>query len=533
MAAVPKQVVVLVDPLRAGVKLPQLFNGLGFSCVCVLSTESPTAWWRDSLRRDDFVAVLDEADGLDAVLAGLRRFQPLCVVPGGESGVLLADRISAHFPDLPGNDPALARSRRDKFLMAARLREHGLAAIKGVKVSDMDSAVKFYRGLGAPTAVVKPMASTAADGVRFVDSENAVRAAVTELLGSVDLFGRVNDEVLVQENVAVDGVEYTVNSVSSRGRHHITEVWRMRREMVDATAICVYSELVPPSDAQHTELADYCAAVLDVVGTRNGAAHSEIMLRPGGPVLIETSSRIEGACNPATVRQLLGHSQNSLLPAAYLDPEAFAHDIARPVRPPRHARHVYLLSRYEGPVVNPPVWDRVLALPTLISLDSTLDTATSLTRTTSLAVCPGNLYLADDDERAVAWDYEELRRLEDELYQGMLGSADQGGEPSPATGPPEEVRDAHQLVRGLGQAVHVVADRDVQHTEAERREHRRTTRIHSHVAADDADQRAIDEVAAAGQLLGQVRRRVGFHAVLDVVEDVVGRQQRVRRQIAQ
>ncbi|MFI5779573.1 ATP-grasp domain-containing protein [Nocardia sp. NPDC051570] len=421
MAAVPKQVVVLVDPLRAGIKLPQLFNGLGYSCVCVLSAESPTAWWRDSLRPNDFVAVLDEADGIDTVLDGLRRFRPLCIVPGGESGVLLADRLSGHYLQLPGNDPALGLARRDKFAMATRLREHGLAAIEGEQVSDVDSAVKFYRDLDAPTAVVKPLASTAADGVRFVDSESGLRAATTELLGSVDLFGRVNNEVLVQENIAVDGVEYTVNSVSSRGRHHITEVWRMLRQMVDATAICVYSELVPPSDPRHAALSDYCAAVLDAVGTRNGAAHSEIMLRPTGPVLIETSSRIEGACNPATVQELLGHSQSSLLPAAYLDPDAFLHAVTHQVRIPRRARHVYLLSRYEGPVVNPPVWDRILALPTLISMDSTLDTATSLTRTTSLAVCPGNLYLADDDEQAVVRDYEELRRLEDELYLSMLG----------------------------------------------------------------------------------------------------------------
>lgn len=421
MAAVPKQVVVLVDPLRAGVRLPQLFNGLGHTCVCVLSAESPTAWWRDSLRPQDFAAVLDEADGIDAVVAGLRAFRPLCIVPGGESGVLLADRLSTYFPHLPGNDPATGPARRDKSAMAAALRRKGLAAIEGVKVSDVAGAVAFHRGLASPEAVVKPLASTAADGVRFVGSEDALRAAVTGLLGSVDLFGRVNDEVLVQENVAVGGVEYTVNSVSSRGRHHITDVWRMRRRMVDATAVCVYSELVPPSDRRHAVLADYCAAVLDAVGTRNGAAHSEIMLRPGGPVLIETSARIEGACSPAAVQELLGHSQNSLLPAACLDPDGFAHAVARRMPEPRHARHVYLLSAYEGPVVRPPAWDRILALPTLIGLDSTLDTATRLSRTTSLAVCPGNLYLADEDEQAVVRDYEELRRLEDELYRGMLG----------------------------------------------------------------------------------------------------------------
>ncbi|HYS34841.1 MAG TPA: ATP-grasp domain-containing protein [Pseudonocardiaceae bacterium] len=423
MVAVPKHVVVLVDPLRAGTKLPQLFNGLGHQCVCVLSAESPTTWWRDSLRSQDFVAVLNEEDGVEAVVDALERYEPLCIVPGGESGVLLADRLSDRFPHLPGNDPSTSTARRDKFEMAARLRHNGLAAIDGVRTGNVATATQFYLGLSEPYAVVKPLASTAADGVRFVDSEPALREVVAALVGSTDLFGRTNDEVLVQEDISRDGVEFTVNSVSSRGRHFITEVWRMHRDMMDATAVCVYSELISTADQRYRVLTDYCASVLDAVGTVNGAAHSEIMLRPAGPVLIETSSRIEGACNPATVQALLGHSQNSLLPLSYLDPNGFNRAIEYRMDKPRHARHVYLLSTRKGQVLRAPTWDRVLSLPTLVSLDSTLDTTTTLTRTTSLATCPGNLYLASDDEDAVIRDYEHFRQLEAELYEQMLTPA--------------------------------------------------------------------------------------------------------------
>lgn len=46
MTAIPRSVVVLVDPVRASTKLAQLFNGLGLRCVAVLSHESDSEFWR-------------------------------------------------------------------------------------------------------------------------------------------------------------------------------------------------------------------------------------------------------------------------------------------------------------------------------------------------------------------------------------------------------------------------------------------------------------------------------------------------------
>src|SRR5262245_55104838 len=129
MTAVPGSVILLVDPLRAGVKLPQLFNGLGYRCVAVLSAESCSPFWRESFRPGDFLRILHESDGLESILAGLRGFRVAAVVPGGESGVDLAGRLAPHFPAAPGLDPARAHARRDKFAMAEVLRRSGLAAI--------------------------------------------------------------------------------------------------------------------------------------------------------------------------------------------------------------------------------------------------------------------------------------------------------------------------------------------------------------------------------------------------------------------
>ena len=174
----------------------------------------------------------------------------------------------------------------------------------------------------------------------------------------------------------------------------------------------MYSELVHPDEPEFPALAGYCARVLTALGIDNGVAHSEIMLTRDGPALIETGARVEGACDPAIAQQVVGHSQNSLLVAAYLDPDAFGHAIARPApRPRRYARHVYLLCAAAGPVVAAP------------DMDTTLDTATDLTATVNLATCPGNLYLVSDNPEAIEADYVQLRTLEIALYTGMLDPA--------------------------------------------------------------------------------------------------------------
>lgn len=421
MTAVPRSVVVIVDPLRAGIKLAQLFNGLGYRCVAVLSEESDSEFWRASFRPQDFLLTLQEAHGFDALVKALGTHEVACLLPGGESGVDLADRLTPHFPGVPALNPEMAHGRRDKYHMAELLTARGVAAIPHYKTGDVETALEWSRSRGESPLVVKPLAGTSAEGVRFCASENDVRAAFAELLGTVSLFGRTNRELLVQTDISRGGVEFTVNSVSSRGRHHVTDIWRMRRRMVDNTAVCVYSELVHPEEDEYEVLSDYLRSVLDALGIDNGTAHSEIMATPDGPVLIETGARIEGACDPGAALTLCGRSQNSLLPQSYLAPRAFEHAIAgpRPI-PALYARHVYLLSPVEGEVVRAPDLDRVRGLPTFYGMDTTLDSVPVLERTVNLATCPGNLYLLSPSQERVEEDYAALREIETSLYAAML-----------------------------------------------------------------------------------------------------------------
>src|SRR2546428_6734647 len=76
-----------------------------------------------------------------------------------------------------------------------------------------------------------------------------------------------------------------------------------------------------------------------------------------------------------------------------------------------------------------------------------------------------------------------------------------------------------QLAGADDLVVDVLARREVEHSEAEGREHHRPVRQYRHPPDHHVTQRAIQEIPVARKLFGQMRRGVGLDAVLDVVDD--------------
>ena len=84
----------------------------------------------------------------------------------------------------------------------------------------------------------------------------------------------------------------------------------------------------------------------------------------------------------------------------------------------------------------------------------------------------------------------------------------------------EEVGDQQQLIAAGDLLVHVPAHREVEHPEPGRREHQWPVHRRNDMAVKHLRQRAEQEVAAAGRLFRQVRRRVRVQAMVDVIDDI-------------
>ncbi|HZM76499.1 MAG TPA: hypothetical protein VFC19_12275, partial [Candidatus Limnocylindrales bacterium] len=106
------QTVTIVDPYSTGAQLAPALRARGMRPVAVVSPGGPPAVSAADLRPDDFDEVY-YADRVD-LFAVLGAQAPAWVVPGGEEGVELADRLAAALTPGRGNVVSLAAARRHK-----------------------------------------------------------------------------------------------------------------------------------------------------------------------------------------------------------------------------------------------------------------------------------------------------------------------------------------------------------------------------------------------------------------------------------
>ncbi|WP_041939548.1 MULTISPECIES: ATP-grasp domain-containing protein [Frankia] len=407
--------VAVVDGHSTGRALVAALTRRGASCVHVQSSEDMPAFFTDGFDPTHYEACLTGA-GDPARLAGeLAALGVTSVVAGTESGVVLAD-ILAHHLGLDGNHPATSAARRDKATMGRAAAEAGLTVPRTWSFTDADEARTWYARRRLTDVVVKPPSSAGSDNVWFCRTPDEVRTACTRVLAARNLYREPNPTVLVQERLR--GVEYYANTVSHAGRHRIVEVWRYSKRLgPDRRPVYDHEDLVPAGSEESAPLRDFVPAVLDALGVRHGAAHTEVMITNRGPVLVESGARLGGGTLPWVVEKYCGVSQTSLLAESLLDPDRVAAFDDRTVRSLGALRNIALISRTAGTVRSLEWAARLEELPTFVALSHHLRPGEHLGATIDLPSSPGFVYLAASDPQAVDRDYRQLRALEEtDLY---------------------------------------------------------------------------------------------------------------------
>ncbi|OIJ93030.1 hypothetical protein BIV25_26035 [Streptomyces sp. MUSC 14] len=402
--------IAIVDGYSTSRFLVEDLNRAGASCVHVRSQEHPPAVYVRAFDARAYDRDLGWFPRPEAAAAALAELGVHRVVAGTESGVLLADRLN-ELLRLPGNRPESADARRDKPAMARALRAAGLAAAEDVSVSDPDEGVAWFAGRPGGRVVVKPPSSAGSDNVWVCGTAAEVAAACRTVLDAPNFFGEPNGVALVQDYL--DGEEYLVNSVSRDGDHRVVEVWRSVR-LPGPDGACLYDFQEPLSyDAPGVAaVVSYVRQVLDALGVRNGAGHSELRVTAAGPVLLETGARLCGGVLPDVSLKYAGMSQVRLLTLSLLDPAGFAAFEESAVRWSKAVRWVSLISDRAGGAASDTWREKLRRLETFDGLVSRVSAGGTVARTVDLATSPGFVYLAADSARAVREDYERLRSLE-------------------------------------------------------------------------------------------------------------------------
>ncbi|MEU8776662.1 ATP-grasp domain-containing protein [Streptomyces sp. NPDC048606] len=224
--------------------------------------------WRDHPR------LVEEIGGLEEVRRGRAA-----VFGFGPATALAAARANEAL-GLPGTaTPAAVTALMDKAVLRARSNTLHPGRPVSFARCGRASLLPFIAGLIGYPCVVKPRWGERGEGVGLLVDDAAARAAAGSYPEVTDL--------LVEE--FLEGPELAVEALSRQGRHRVLG-WTRRLTGPDLAA--VGHELPVALDPAEAEaVRALVRAVLDLAGHRDGPSHTEVVLTPRGPRLIEAHAR--------------------------------------------------------------------------------------------------------------------------------------------------------------------------------------------------------------------------------------------------
>ncbi len=416
-----EKTIVIVDGYSTARELVAELNRLNAKCIHVRSTENPPERLSQAFDPTPYhedMGYLGHCKYGADVLADLH---PAAIVAGSEPGVEYAEQL-AHIMNLPTNDPAKAKARRNKYSMGQQIASAGLLCAQQKQVSSVREAIAWAAGQAAWPIVIKPLDSAGSDGVAICHSEEDVRAATVRTIGRENLLGFQNHALLAQ--TFLDGPQYLVNTVSLDGHHRITDAWLMRGRDVPGHANAMEDWiLADPEDAAIREMFAYTRSALTALGFQNGAAVSELKLTRNGPALIETGARLNG---PTMERQpyldagLLG-TQATALAQSLVEPEKFSQNWSDEIgysRSRSFAKSFFIFSG-NGTIQTTSGLSTLEECLSWHSMFRPLSAGDRVAKTADTVGRGGVVYWIHDDQETVLSELKHFRTLDDanRLYE--------------------------------------------------------------------------------------------------------------------
>jgi L-amino acid ligase len=413
-----RHICAIVDACSTARLLAPAFAALGYSSVHIQTPRRLGPPQLSGHRADDFIDNIVHDGNFEKLSADLTGKYPglKCVLPGLESGVTLADRLSEYF-GLQSNGSGASLLRRDKYAMAQAVERQGLKIIPVLKSADFDEIRAWVCARGIETVVLKPKSSSGTFGFNICTGESELRETFARLHRSRDIFGDEVDEVLVQPLIV--GQEYAVNCVSAQGHHFVTDIWRTDKSRRGQSKVYEKEVLEYVGSPHYDALAAYVSGVLDALAIRFGPSHTEVMVTASGEILlIETAARLMGSLDVSMVTEALGHNAVQLTAEAYAIPQRFLQRLeAEPLIQRKQACMVQMLSSTRGRLLRFDL-ERLTSLRSFHGVDFYQKPGDELVPTVDSYSSPGLIFLSHPSADVIDMDYHAIREWErnGELY---------------------------------------------------------------------------------------------------------------------
>ncbi|UQA95671.1 ATP-grasp domain-containing protein [Streptomyces halobius] len=410
MSATKQKVLVVVDGYSSGSQMPAVMAEHGWRCIHVSALSNVPPYYQATFDPDAYIDQFAYEGDVAGLARALESYGPSAVLPGTESGVIVADLLADEL-GLPGNDPADSNSHRDKYEMHNRLKKAGLRSMDHFLGRDFEGLLDWARTGNWPV-VLKPQASAGTDSVTVCKGEAELETAFRRLYGAINQIGERNDAVLAQRFLT--GQEYFVNGISGNGRHVITEIWRTDKIQVPGAGL-IYdrSVLLDPTTSETRPIVEYVHGVLDALGIRWGAHHTELMVGNEGPTLIECATRLSGGLNRPAANYTVGISMLDLVANLVVEGEAYAGRFAGMQRNHRYPLwQVQFISGRTG-VVKESFYTELLAtLSSRTWLQKAPAPGDRVDVTTDLFSSPGIVFMTHADVAVLQDDHATIREWE-------------------------------------------------------------------------------------------------------------------------
>ncbi|MDQ0741038.1 ATP-grasp domain-containing protein [Pseudomonas sp. W4I3] len=404
--------VVMVDGFSSGKFLAKRLKDEGCVLAHVASSEALDSYYYKGFDCGLYEQMIVNAD-VATTLTQVQRFKPQFVLPGAETGVLLADHLNERLQLPYRNHFDKTSARRNKYEMIQCITQAQLPAAQQFITGSWELARDWISEHGRFPVVIKPLESAGADGVFICEDLHACQAAVERLLGTTNKLNIPNTQVLIQEYLV--GVEFVVNMVSLNGQQLVTEVVRYQKQRTPTGGVLYdIDELIGPDSPVYSILVDYTKAVVRCLGIRNGPSHAEVMLTESGPKLVEIAARTDGILRPDVSRMTTGLGQIDAVVLSLIQPEVFQQRLESKVdyRRLQHTYNVCLINRSEGRFERDVFLKELLKLESFFEAVFYVESGQHIGVTQDVFSQPGTVYLVHTDPAVIEGDYRRIRALE-------------------------------------------------------------------------------------------------------------------------
>lgn len=217
-----KRPIVIVDPLSSGIELAPLFVKRGVPVIAVTFKPLERVGFGTKIQESDFCKIIP--DGPD-LIEDLRKYNPIAIIPGTESGVNLAQKLSDMLTPEYSNDSAKNLNRLHKAYMQEALEMAGVPTIKTLNTSSEQKVVNWIKKhkLSDTPLIIKPPVSAGSDKVFHIPASGDWKIAFNRVLNEPSkITGQVSQTAVVQEEAI--GIEYALGTVSANGEHYLAHI---------------------------------------------------------------------------------------------------------------------------------------------------------------------------------------------------------------------------------------------------------------------------------------------------------------------